>query len=108
MPEVAARPYPYTFDPRHTALLVIDMQRDFIEPGGFGEALGNDVSRLGAIVPHRRRAAPVVPGGRRPRDPHARRPPPGSLGLSAGEAPARRSEHADRRGGPDGPHPRGR
>ena len=51
MPEVAARPYPYTFEPGHTALLVIDMQRDFIEPGGFGEALGNDVSRLGAIVP---------------------------------------------------------
>jgi biuret amidohydrolase len=51
MPEVAARPYAFTFDPRHTALMVIDMQRDFIEPGGFGEALGNDVSRLGAIVP---------------------------------------------------------
>src|SRR5712692_3360626 len=51
MLEVDARPYPYAFDPRHTVLLVIDMQRDFIEPGGFGEALGNDVIRLGAIVP---------------------------------------------------------
>ena len=51
MLEVDARPYAYAFAPRHTALLVIDMQRDFIEPGGFGEALGNDVSRLGAIVP---------------------------------------------------------
>src|SRR5258706_10602428 len=51
MLEVDAQPYAYAFDPRHTALLVIDMQRDFIEPGGFGEALGNDVSRLGAIVP---------------------------------------------------------
>jgi nicotinamidase-related amidase len=49
--EVAAQPYPYRFEPRATALVVIDMQRDFIEPGGFGEALGNDVSRLGAIVP---------------------------------------------------------
>ena len=49
--DVDARPYPYAFDPRHAALLVIDMQRDFIEPGGFGEALGNDVSQLGAIVP---------------------------------------------------------
>ncbi len=46
-----ALPYAYEFPPRHTALLVIDMQRDFIEPGGFGEALGNEVSRLGAIVP---------------------------------------------------------
>jgi len=49
--EVAAQPYPYRFEPATTALVVIDMQRDFIEPGGFGEALGNDVARLGAIVP---------------------------------------------------------
>jgi biuret amidohydrolase len=48
---VRALPYAYEF-PRHgLALLVIDMQRDFIEPGGFGAALGNDVTRLGAIVP---------------------------------------------------------
>ena len=51
MIEVAAQPYPYRFEPDATALVVIDMQRDFIEPGGFGEALGNDVARLGAIVP---------------------------------------------------------
>jgi len=52
MPRIAAaRPYPYDFHPRQLALLVIDMQRDFIEPGGFGSALGNDVSRLAAIVP---------------------------------------------------------
>src|SRR5262245_534682 len=51
MPEVDAQPYPYAFEPERTALVVIDMQRDFIERGGFGEALGNDVSRLAAIVP---------------------------------------------------------
>jgi len=52
MPTVAAaRPYPYEFSRAHLALLLIDMQRDFIESGGFGSALGNDVARLGAIVP---------------------------------------------------------
>ena len=51
MIDVSAQPYTYSFDPETTALLVIDMQRDFVEPGGFGAALGNDVSRLAAIVP---------------------------------------------------------
>jgi nicotinamidase-related amidase len=46
MPTVDARPGPYTFDESSTALLVIDMQRDFLLPGGFGESLGNDVSQL--------------------------------------------------------------
>jgi nicotinamidase-related amidase len=51
---VTARPYDYTFDPATTALVVIDMQRDFVDPGGFGESLGNDVSRLrGTIEPLR-------------------------------------------------------
>jgi nicotinamidase-related amidase len=54
MRSVEARPGPFTFDPAGTALLVIDMQRDFLEPGGFGEALGNDVSQL------RRTIAPLA------------------------------------------------
>jgi nicotinamidase-related amidase len=49
--QVPARPYPYPLDPGHTALVVIDMQRDFIEKGGFGDSLGNDVARLEAIIP---------------------------------------------------------
>jgi len=48
---VAANPFAYTFDPKKTALIVIDMQRDFVEPGGFGESLGNKVALLTAIVP---------------------------------------------------------
>jgi len=46
-----ANPFPYEFDVVNTALVLIDMQRDFIEPGGFGETLGNDVALLEAIVP---------------------------------------------------------
>jgi nicotinamidase-related amidase len=50
-----AEPYPLESEPGSTALLIIDMQRDFVEPGGFGEMLGNDVSLLrGAIEPCRR------------------------------------------------------
>jgi nicotinamidase-related amidase len=53
--KVKAQPYDFQFDPAATALLIIDMQRDFILPGGFGAMLGNDVSRLTpAIEPTRR------------------------------------------------------
>jgi nicotinamidase-related amidase len=55
MIEIAARPFAFRFDPARAALVLIDMQRDFIEPGGFGETLGNDVTRLQAIVPATRR-----------------------------------------------------
>lgn len=48
---VDAAPFAYAFPPDRVALIVIDMQRDFVEPGGFGASLGNDVSRLQAIVP---------------------------------------------------------
>ncbi|WP_428310180.1 cysteine hydrolase family protein [Hydrocarboniphaga sp.] len=47
---IAAEPYPLAFSPASTALLIIDMQRDFIEPGGFGAMLGNDVTLLRAAI----------------------------------------------------------
>jgi nicotinamidase-related amidase len=68
MIDIPARPYPYPLDPAHTALVVIDMQRDIIEKGGFGDSLGNDVARLEAIIPatsglihlFRRKGWPVI------------------------------------------------
>jgi nicotinamidase-related amidase len=50
MISIDASPEPLALAPARTAVLIIDMQRDFIEPGGFGASLGNDVSRLRAAI----------------------------------------------------------
>jgi len=47
---VTAEPYDFVFEPSRAGLLVIDMQRDFVERGGFGEMLGNDVTPLRQAV----------------------------------------------------------
>jgi len=52
---IQAEPYEFLFDPKTVALLIIDMQRDFVYPGGFGAALGNDTSLLlKAVEPTRK------------------------------------------------------
>ncbi|MEL6779496.1 MAG: isochorismatase family cysteine hydrolase, partial [Cyanobacteria bacterium J06597_16] len=58
---ISAQPYDYELPSnlRYLALVIIDMQRDFLEPGGFGEILGNDVSKLQAIVPNVKRLQSV-------------------------------------------------
>ena len=50
MASIQAEPFDLAFDPKTTALVIIDMQRDFVLPGGFGEKLGNDTSLLLAAV----------------------------------------------------------
>src|SRR3989304_3815817 len=66
-----AEPYDFEFDPKTTALVMIDFQRDFVYPGGFGESLGNDTSFLLKALPpaervlKARRAATPKPRGPR-------------------------------------------
>lgn len=57
---IRARPRDFCFTPSATAVVMIDMQRDFIEPGGFGETLGNDVSRPGRLLDQQPVVARVV------------------------------------------------
>ncbi|MCQ1856425.1 cysteine hydrolase family protein, partial [Neorhizobium galegae] len=51
MGQIKAEPFAFPAKPEALALIVIDMQRDFAEPGGFGASLGNDVGRITKIVP---------------------------------------------------------
>ena len=57
-----AQPGPFGFDPASTALILIDMQRDFLEPGGFGASLGNDVGKLARVVPPLKRLLDAARG----------------------------------------------
>jgi nicotinamidase-related amidase len=51
MATVEAEPYGFDFEISTTALVMIDFQRDFVYPGGFGEALGNDTTPLLRALP---------------------------------------------------------
>ena len=64
MTSLNAKPYVFEFEPAQCALVIIDMQRDFLEPGGFGDALGNDVSLLRrTIEPNKRLLAAARAAG---------------------------------------------
>lgn len=63
---IDALPAPIAVDTARCALVIIDMQRDFLEPGGFGAALGNDVGRLRAIVGPCQRLLAAVRGAHIP------------------------------------------
>lgn len=68
MASIKATPFPYPIPDKGIALVVIDMQRDFVQQGGFGSSLGNDVEPLMKIVPtiqhllefFRKSALPVI------------------------------------------------
>jgi nicotinamidase-related amidase len=47
---IDAKPYAYSFPTKHTALLVIDMQRDFLLDQGFGAIQGGDLSMVQASI----------------------------------------------------------
>ncbi|WP_449350629.1 cysteine hydrolase family protein [Streptomyces shaanxiensis] len=100
---VEAAPYAFTFDLAETALVLIDMQRDFLEPGGFGESLGNDVEQLRkTIAPLRavldacRAAGMAVVHTREGHLPDLSDCPPSKLLRG-------KPQHAHRRPGPQGP-----
>ena len=82
---IEAEPYPFELIPVQCALLIIDMQRDFLEAGGFGEMLGNDVSQLRrTIEPNRKlltawRAAGLASGAPAAVRDHPIGPPPDRL-----------------------------
>ena len=103
--ELAAEPYPFAFDPGRCALLIIDMQRDFLEPGGFGEMLGNDVSQLRRTIEPNRRLLAAWRAAGLARSPHARRPPARPVRSAAGQEDPRPQRDLDRRSRTDGPHP---
>ena len=102
---IDAEPYEFEFVPARSALVIIDMQRDFLEPGGFGEMLGNDVSQLRrTIEPNRRLLRAWRDAGLQvihTREGHR----PDLTDLPARQEAARSRHDHDRRLRPHGAHP---
>ena len=101
MPRVEAEPYSFDFDPERAALLIIDMQRDFLEPGGFGDMLGNDVAQLRRTIEPNRRLLARLACRRIAGHPYPRGPPPRSDRSAA--APRRRRGNSPTTIGDRGP-----
>jgi nicotinamidase-related amidase len=51
MPKIDAKPFHYEFGYDHVALVCIDMQRDFCQPGGFAESLGDEIKNIQPCIP---------------------------------------------------------
>ena len=90
--QLAAEPEPIELDWAATALVIIDMQRDFMEPGGFGETLGNDVCQLARAVKPIAAVLAAARDDRHAGHPHPRGPSARSLRCAAGQDRARRAE----------------
>ena len=105
VPLVDAVPGPFPLPPGQVALVVIDMQRDFLLPGGFGETLGNDVCQLAAVVPPLQRVLAAARAAGlmviHTREGHRA----GPVRPAAGQAPPRQAVAADRRPRPVRPDP---